>query len=181
MKRLDRLLIAAALVLAAVIAADALRGHRSSSAPAPAATTAAATLETQTWPAHSEMSLPPAPVPERVRLVPSTTAFLRNCPARSLALGVGPGPILSLSYAGGPCHVPPLRLHAVVRNAAGRIVYRGPALAHEDLSGNYAGKAEVFATLAPRALAGCRSTPLRATISGSGLRASGPIRCLGGP
>ena len=69
--------------------------------------------------------------------------------------------------------MPPLHLHAVVRDAKGRLVYDGPALAHEDLSGNFAVEAVVRAPL----LVGCRSIPLYATVTGSGLSADGPVRC----
>jgi hypothetical protein len=178
---MDRVLIGLALLLVAAVAADAMRGPGGTRTPA-ADTQPLKPLPASTVAAVSEMSdpgleAPPAPVPERVRLVPSTTAFMRNCSSRSLRLSVGPGPTISLAYDGGPCHVPPLRLRAVVRDAAGRLVYRGPALAYEDLSGNLAGRISKAAPL----LSGCRSRTLRATVAGSGLFASGSIRCRGGP
>jgi hypothetical protein len=162
MKRLDRLLIAAVLVLAAAAAADALRGRGSHGRPTAAEP-------------RSEMSRGEAPVPERIRLVPSDTAYLPACAAPALRLSVGPGPQLALRYAGPPCHVAPLHLRAIVRGAGGRVVYRGPAMAREELSGNFAGRGETHGRL----LVGCRSAQLMATVRGSGLRARGSIRCRG--
>lgn len=154
-KRLDRLLVLAAAALLIAISLDALK-HRPQRAAPPPATTA-------------EPAPPPAPVPAQVRLVPSTTAFLPRCPAADLHLALGPGPSLTLHFAGTRCHVPPLHLRAVVRDATGAVAYRGPALAHEDLSGNYAGEGVAHARL----LAPCGDV----TVSGSGLSASGTIRC----
>ena len=181
-RRLDRLIVAAALVLVAVVAIDGLRGHRSSSSssqsfPPPPRSTHVAT-RTDTNQAQVEFRASPgeAPVPALVRLIPSDTAFLPNCPTRSLTLRLVSGPALRLHFVGSRCHVPPLHLRAEVRDAKGRLVYAGPALAHEDLSGNYAGEGITRAPL----LVGCRSTPLFATITGSGLTADGPVRCGGG-
>ena len=100
---------------------------------------------------------------------PSSTAFLANCRAEELHLVVGPGKTLTLRFAGGRCHVPPLHLREVVRDAKGAVVYRGPALAIEALSGNYAISGSAKADL----LGPCGST----VVSGSGLRASGQTRC----
>jgi hypothetical protein len=116
-----------------------------------------------------------APVPEDVRLVPSSTTFLPRCPRESLSLRVGPGPELVLRFAGSRCHVPPLHLQATVRDSSKRVIYRGPALAAEELSGNFAGSGLRRARL----VIGCRTERLVATVSGSGLAASGPIRCRG--
>ncbi len=118
-------------------------------------------------------SLPPAPVPERIRLVPSSTAFLPRCRSRDLRLAVGPGPVVRLRYAGPRCHLPPLRLRAVAAAADGSILYDGPALAHEDLSGNYA----VSGRAHGRLLTGCGPEPRRVTVSGAGLHATGTVRC----
>ena len=162
--RLDRVLVAALAVLVVAVTADALR-HRHGArktTPEPTATT--------------EAALPPAPVPERVRLVPSTTAFLPRCADASIRLAVGPGPAVTLRYAGRPCHLPPLRLRAVVRAADGHVVYAGPALAYEDLSGNYAGEGAARGRL----LGGCRAGAATAAVRGSGLAASGTIRCGAG-
>jgi hypothetical protein len=153
--RLDRLLVLAAVALLIAISLDALKHHRRNAAPP--ATTA------------QEAARPPAPVPERVRLVPSTTAFLPRCPAADLHLELGPGPTLTLHFTGTRCHVPPLHLRAVVRDATGAVAYRGPAMSREYLSGNYAGEGIAHARL----LAPCGDV----TISGSGLSASGTIRC----
>jgi hypothetical protein len=176
MRRFDRVLLAAALLLVVAIAADALRGHHSSSQPSsspPPATSAATTTAPGPAPAKPRSSPAEAPVPQLVRLHPSSTAFLPNCPTGTLTLRLVPGPALQLRFAGSRCHVPPLHLHAQVRDANGRVVYAGPALAHEDLSGNYAGEAVVRAHL----VVGCRSTPSFATVTGSGLTADGPVRC----
>jgi hypothetical protein len=161
-KRLDRVLVVAAAVLIAAISWDALTGRPASGPAAPPATTAAA---------HA--APPEAPVPELVRLVPSSTAFLPRCPAGDLHLAIGLARELTLRFAGSRCHVPPLRLRLVLRRADGLVVYRGPALAHEDLSGNYAGSGLARARL----LGGCPAGHLVATVHGSGLAASGTIRC----
>ncbi|HVP74682.1 MAG TPA: hypothetical protein VMS63_01575 [Gaiellaceae bacterium] len=153
-ERLDRLLVLAAAALLIAISWDAL-AHRRPAA-RPVATPAA-------------RPPPEAPVPERIRLVPSSTAFLPTCPARDLHLSVGPGRALTLRFAGTRCHVPPLHLRAVVRDATGAVAYRGPAMAHEDLSGNYAGEGIAHARL----LAPCGDV----TVSGSGLSAGGTTRC----
>ena len=154
-QRLDRLLLLAAALLVGAIAWTGLRtsGRRSAPPPAPVA------------------ALRPASVPEDVRLVPSSTALLPHCPPSSLHLSVGTGGTLALGFAGSRCHVPPLRLRAVERDAAGTVVYDGPALAFEALSGNYA----VRGRASGRLLGPCDREPLRVVVSGSGLRASG--RC----
>jgi len=161
--RLDRLLVAALAVLVVAGAADALRHrHHGRTPPRTAVTT--------------EAALPRAPVPARIRLVPSTTAFLPRCANSSIRLSVGPGPHVSLRYAGRPCHVPPLHLRAVVRTVDAHIVYAGPALAYEDLSGNYAGEGESHGRL----LGACRAGAATAVVSGSGLSAAGSIHCRTG-
>ena len=151
-KRADRVLVAAALALAVAVGWDAL-AHRTHAVPA--------------------AQPPPAAVPQLVRLVPSSTAFLPNCPSRDLRLALGPGAQVTLHFSGTRCHVPPLHLTAVLRGGDGRVVYRGPALAAEDLSGNFAGTG-----VRQAGLIGCRgSAPLHAAVAGSGLAASGTIRC----
>ena len=150
-KRIDLLLVAALVVVVAAVAGDALR-HRHHAAPTAAPSVAPSAR---------------APVPERVRLVPSTTAFLPRCAASAIRLTVGPGALLTLRYAGRPCHVPPLHLRAVVRASDGAVAYRGPALSYESLSGNYAGEGTAHGRLL-----GC---PGAATVTGQGLSASG--RC----
>jgi hypothetical protein len=72
--------------------------------------------------------------------------------------------------------VPPLHLRAIVRTPDGHTVYAGPALAYEDLSGNYAGEGESHGRL----LGACRAGAATAVVSGSGLSASGAIRCRTG-
>jgi len=161
--RLDRVLVAALAVLVVAGTADALRHRHRGREPAPPVTT-------------TEAALPRAPVPERVRLVPSTTAFLPRCANASIRLAVGPRPVVTLRYAGRPCHVPPLHLRAVVRTADGRVVYAGRALAYEDLSGNYAGEG----VSRGRLLGACSAGAATAEVSGSGLSASGSIRCRTG-
>jgi hypothetical protein len=159
-KRLDLLLVVAAASLLVAISWDALT-RRPQARPA-------VTAARPARPAPQE-----APVPELVRLLPSSTAFLPQCPARDLRLSVGPAPVLTLRFAGSRCHVPPLHLRAVLRRDDGTIVYRGPALAHEELSGNYAGSGVSRARL----LGGCPAGGLLATVTGSGLGASGAVRC----
>jgi hypothetical protein len=159
-KRLDLLLVVAAAALLAAISWDALARRPQARPAAPPASRARPALQE-------------APVPELVRLLPSSTAFLPRCPARDLRLSVGPAPVLTLRFAGSRCHVPPLHLRAVLRRDDGTIVYRGPALAHEALSGNYAGSGVSRARL----LGGCRANRLRVTVTGSGLEATGGVRC----
>jgi hypothetical protein len=191
-RRLDRVLVAAALLLVAAVAVDALRGRGGDRGPLQAQQAAppapATTLERRTpgpapfsgrqaqWSGSvAKASVAEAPVPEAVRLVPSSTTFLPRCPRESLSLGVGPGPQLVLRFAGPRCHLPPLRLQATIRDSDEHIIYRGPALAAEELSGNFAGSGVRRARL----VIGCRTERLVATVTGSGLDASGPIRCRG--
>ena len=165
--RLDRLLVAALAVLVVAGAADALRHRHHARTPAPPAVTTAA-------------ALPRAPVPVRVRLVPSTTAFLPRCANSSIRLTVGPGPVVTLRYAGRPCHVPPLHLRAVVRDG-GRACRRTPAPRSRTriCPGNYAGEGVAHGRL----LGACRAGAATAAVSGSGLSASGvdplPDRLVG--
>jgi len=149
-KRLEKFLVVAAAALLVAIFFDAEKpfGGGGSGSPAP---------------------VPAATVPQLVRLVPSSTAFLALCPPSALHLAVGPGRTLSLRFAGGRCHVPPLHLREVVRNAKGEVVYRGPALASEELSGNYA----ISGTAQADLLGPCGSV----LVSGSGLRATGAVPC----
>ena len=162
--RIDRLLVAGLALLVIAAGADALR-HRIGSSHAPSPT-----------PARAADSLPRASVPERVRLVPSTTAFLPRCENAAIRLTVGPGPEVTLRYTGRPCHVPPLHLRSVVRTRDGQVAYAGPALAYEDLSGNYADGDIAHGRL----LGACEPGAATATVSGSGLSAAGAIRCRTG-
>lgn len=147
-KRLDTFLVLAAAALLVAIFFDTAR--RSS-------------------PSEGSASEPPAAtVPQLVRLVPSSTAFLANCPAQDIHLNIE-SRTLTLVFAGGRCHVPPLHLREVVRDAKEAVVYRGPALASEALSGNYAISGSAQAEL----LGPCGSV----VVSGSGLRATGQTRC----
>ena len=155
--RLDGLLVAAALVLAGAIAWTSLGGgSHPASSPAPVAA-----------------PLPPAPVPELVRLHSSSTSFLPLCPRRDLHLKLAPGGTLVLRFAGGRCHLPALHLRTVERAATGRVVYRGPALRVESLSGNFA----VRGTRRAELLGPCADGPLAVAVRGSGLHAAGTVRC----
>jgi hypothetical protein len=156
----DRLVVGAAIGLAGAIAADALHHRRDAAAPrAPVVRRAAEPVA--------------APVPASIRLVPSSTAFLRRCAALRTTLSLAPGPRLVLRYDGPPCHLPPLHLHARERSSGGALSYEGPALTGEPLAGNYARDSVVEAPLsAPAAVCGAS-----ATISGGGLRATGRVRC----
>lgn len=149
-QRLDRLLVLGAAALVAAIAWTGLHGG---AGPPPVTPRAAA--------------LPPAPVPELVQLHPSSTAYLPQCPAADLQLALAPGGTLVLRFAGGRCHVPPLHLRTVERDAAGRVVYRGPALRYESLSGNFSGSGVRRARLV------CAHDAATARVTGSGLDASG--------
>ena len=148
--RLDKFLVIAAAALLIAAAFDALQRQGSD-------------------PGRGQTPVSAATVPQLVRLVPSSTAFLANCPAQDIHLSVGAGRTLTLVFAGGRCHVPPLHLREVVRDAKGAVVYRGPALANEALSGNYAISGSAEAEL----LGPCGSV----LVSGSGLRASGTVPC----
>ena len=90
-----------------------------------------------------------------------------------MSLSLSPGPRLVLRYDGPPCHLPPLRLHAVIRSTGGAALYDGPAPVQEPLAGNYAhgSRAEARLVLPPEACGG------RATITGGGLAAAGRVRC----
>jgi hypothetical protein len=157
----DRLVVAAAIVLAVAVGADALRkGHHHS---APRATPQ---LRQPAGPVA-------APVPATIRLVPSSTAFLQRCAPADTSLALAAGPRLVLLYDGPPCHLPPLRLHAVVRSTGGAVLYDGPAGVVQPLAGNYARESRTDARLVlPPAACGAR-----VSISGGGLRATGRVRC----
>jgi len=118
---------------------------------------------------RSQAPVTAAPVPRLVRLVPSSTAYLALCPTHALRLTVDANRTLTLHFTGGRCHVPPLHLREVVRDNESTVIYRGPALAHEDLSGNYAISGVARAQL----LGPCGYV----LVSGSGLRATGSSRC----
>jgi hypothetical protein len=167
----DRLVVGAAIVLVVAVGADAVRHHRSGrGAPATAPlvrTTTAAQLQ-------SEMGgLPAARVPLQVRLVPSSTAFLRRCGASRASLALLAGPRLVLRYSGPPCHLPPLGLRAVLRWHDGKLLYDGAATAPDALAGNYADGSRGEAPL----LGAASICGARATISGGGLATAGTVRC----
>ncbi|HET7566690.1 MAG TPA: hypothetical protein VFJ91_01750 [Gaiellaceae bacterium] len=154
-QRLDRLLVLALAALVAVVAWTGLRGGGGSQ-PAPP-------------PARAAAARPPAPVPRLVQLHPSSTSYLPRCPVGDLQLALARGGTLVLRFAGGRCHLPPLHLRVVERDAAGRVVYRGPALRYEALSGNFAGSGVRRARLVRAAGAAT------AVVAGSGLSASGRL------
>ena len=162
-KHLDRLLVVAAAALLVAISWDALARRPGTHVPPPA------TIIVR----PAQAAPREAAVPQLVRLLPSSTAYLPLCPARDLHLVVGPGPLLTLRFAGRRCHVPPLHLRAELRRLDGTLAYRGPALAHEELSGNYAGSGVARGRL----LGGCLAARLLARVHGSGLAARGVIRC----
>ncbi|MDE3026373.1 MAG: hypothetical protein KGI93_12480, partial [Acidobacteriota bacterium] len=99
--RLDRLLVVGAAVVLVALGWTTLAGR-----PHPAPPVAATPL-------------PAAPVPVDVQLVPSTAALLPHCPPADLHLSLAGG-YLVLRFAGRRCHVPPLRLRAMERDARGR-------------------------------------------------------------
>jgi hypothetical protein len=155
----DRLAVAAAIALVGAVAADALR-HRHRAAPPTAAAPAAKPLLA-------------APVPARIRLVPSSTAFLPRCAPARTSLALAAGPRLVLRYEGPPCHLPPLRLRAVVRSGGGGVLYRGRAVAADALAGNYAADSHADAPL----LGAAARCGARVAIAGGGLDVRGRIRC----
>ncbi len=159
----DRLVAGAAFVVVAAVAVDAVRGHRSAApppSPPPPTTTTAAQVRV-------------APVPVRIRLVPSSTAFMRACVPARARLALAPGPRLVLRYEGPPCHLAPLALRAVVRWHDAKRLYDGPATARDALAGNYADGLTADARLVgPASVCGGH-----AVISGAGLVADGTIVC----
>jgi hypothetical protein len=165
-KWVDRLLVAAAAVLVAVVALDSLRG-RSEHRAGPRRPAAAAELVA-------------AAPPVRVSLRGSPeTAFLPPCPVRRLSLAVVRGPALLLRYRGGPCQLRLPRLQATVRDRAGRLLYRGPALRRHALAGNLGNGAVRSAPLVPGLLHCDVQAPLAIEVRGAGLAAHGVTRCRG--
>jgi hypothetical protein len=163
----DRLLVAAAAVLVAVVAADALRG-RGDQRPEPRRASPVAQLAA-------------AAPPERVSLRGSPeTAFLPRCPVRRLSLTVIRGPAVVLRYRGPfPCQLRLPQLEATVRERTGNLLYRGPALRPHALSGNLGNGAERSAPLMPGLLHCDVQAPIRLEVRGGGLAAHGVTRCRG--
>jgi hypothetical protein len=160
--------LAAAAVLVAAVAVDALRGHGHRRSE-PRRPVAAARLAA-------------AAPPERVSLRGSPeTAFLPRCPARRLSLTVARGPALVLRYRGFPCQLRLPRLEATVRDSGGKLVYRGPALRRNALAGNLGNGAERSAPLVPGLLHCDVQAPLVVEVRGAGLAARGVTRCRGTP
>ena len=170
MRRLaDRLIVVALLVLGVVAAVDAVtsRHRHDRAAPTPRATVRAVRLPAA------------APTPYvRLRGSPETM-FLPACDVRRLRLSLSSAPELVLRYSGGRCHVAPLRLHALVLDRAGTILYRGRALAGEPFSRNLAGPTRLEAPLLPRLLRCGSREPLVVLVTGSGLGTRGAVHCRG--
>jgi len=153
--------LAAVAAVALAAALDALRPR--SSEPGPSA------------------GLPPAAAPKRVALRGSPeTAFLPSCDPARLALAIEAGPTLALRYAGGRCQLAGLDLVAVVRDAAGAVVYRGPATERHAFARNLAGRQKVEAPLLQRALRCGPPALFAVVVRGGGLAARGTIRCREG-
>jgi hypothetical protein len=165
----DRLLVIAAAALVAVVAVDALRGRSERRA------------EPRRPAASAQLAAAAAP-PERVSLRGSPeTAFLPRCPARRLSLAVARGPALVLRYRGGPCQLRLPPLQATVRDPAGKLLYRGPALRRRALGGNLGNGAERSAPLVPGLLHCDVQAPVAVEVRGGGLAARGVTRCRGTP
>jgi hypothetical protein len=157
-RRLDRAIVAAVVLVLAAGAFDTLLGKHGARRPA-------------------EPALPAAAVPERVALRGSPeTAFLRTCPDSRLRLSLVAGPRVRLLYAGGRCHLPSLRLVAIVRRGRA-VVYRGPAVEEGALAGNLAGRAELLAPLLPGLLRCESREPLTVEVRARSLSASGEVTC----
>ena len=125
---------------------------------------------------------PLASAPVRVSLHSSPeTTFLPDCRRGRSRLSVDRrGRRLVFRYAGEPCHLPPLRFVATVRDAGGALLYRGPALGRGGLrSANLAGPSSVSAPLLPGVLHCDVQAPVDVVVRGRGLEASGRMRCRG--
>ena len=166
----DRLLVAAAAVLVAVVALDAVRGRLERRAD-------------EQRRASTVAQLAAAAPPERVSLRGSPeTAFLPRCPVRRLSLALVRGPAVVLRYRGAfPCQLRLPQLEATVRDRTGTLLYRGPALRPHALSGNLGNGAERSAPLVPGLLHCDVQTSLDVEVRGAGLAARGVTRCRGTP
>jgi hypothetical protein len=174
-RAVDVVLLGLVGALVTIASVDAVRSHRHAPRPhvegAPVAAAVARTLA-------------PAAAPRRVSLHSSPDmAFLATCRRPGMALWIEPrGPQLVLARSGPPCHLPRLALEATVRNQAGRLLYRGPALRAGELGGvNLAGNQAVSAPLLPGVLRCDVQGPVRIVVRGSGLVAGGAIHCRGSP
>ena len=169
----DALLFAGVAALVVVAALDSVRAHR------PAHHAQARDRSSVT----RALAAPPAAAPPLVALRGSPeTAFLPDCRRGGgvrLSIEAG-GPRLVLRRSGGRCHLPPLHFEATVRNRAGTLLYRGPALAREGLGGaNLAGPATLSAPLLPGLLRCDVQAPVWIVVRGAGLSTAGAIRCRG--
>jgi hypothetical protein len=180
----NRVAVAAVVLLVVVVAADALRGHvGGGSGPAAASTPVAISktppLRIAARPSASGdwvVAQRIAPAAIALRGSPETM-FLASCAPRDLHLRIRAWRALALTYDGPPCHVPPLELRAVVRDRSGAVLYRGAALAGDPLSQSFAGSGRALAPLRPALIACRHREPVVLQVAGSGLAATGLVRC----
>jgi hypothetical protein len=172
---LDRLLIAAALGIVALIAASALAPH----------------FRHTTREAVGEPSLrlgrPLKPDPTSISIVvgqsdialhasPETT-FLRMCRFDRLDLAVRRGPRLQLHYDGPPCHLPELDIDAAVADVRGEYTHRVEALPPHPFPPNLAGDQTLSTHLLPGLLRCWSGPPLGLRVNLRGTAITGTIRC----
>jgi hypothetical protein len=172
---LDRLLIAAALGIGALVVASALAPHlRSSSRPESAFTTPI------TFPADTtggrSISIVVGQSDIALHASPETT-FLPLCRFERLNIGVRPGPKLVVRYDGPPCHLPELDLHAAVRDVRGDYVQRVDALPPDPFPPNLAGRETLSTRLLPGLMRCWSGRPLGLRVNLRGTAISGTIRC----
>jgi hypothetical protein len=172
---LDRLLIAAALGIVALVVASALAPHfrhtarEAAAEPASVGTTALKPDPTSISivVGHSDIALHASP----------ETTFLRLCRFERLDFGVRPGPKLVLRYDGPPCHLPELDLTAAVRDVHGDFVHRVQALPPQPFPPNLGGRQTLSTPLLPGLLRCWPGRPLGLRVNLRGTAISGTIRC----
>jgi hypothetical protein len=174
---LDRLLIAAALGIVALVAASALAPHfRHTDREAAAERAAATTFTTAPKPDPTSISIVVGHSDIALHASPETT-FLRLCRFDRLDIGVRPGPRLVLRYDGPPCHLPELDLMAAVRDVRGDYVHRVEALPPQAFPPNLAGRQTLSTPLLPGLLRCWSGRPLGLRVNLRGTAISGTIRC----
>ena len=168
---LDRVLVAAAVLLVAGVAVDSLasRGHRAPALrAAPTTTSAPEPFITQNLSIEAL-----APQQSRSR----ETRFRMLCAFSRLTFDVRPGPVAHLDYLGPPCRLPRFAIQAAVRDPEGHFVRRVPALVPGTFVARLGGDSSLEAPLAPGLLR-CRSgRPPDLGPADGGKLVRGTIRC----
>jgi hypothetical protein len=176
----DRLLIAAALGIVALVAASALASHfRSTTRVEAIATTPhPPPLGAEARSDPTSISIVVGQSDIALHASPETT-FLRLCRFDRLDIGVRPGPRLVLGYDGPPCHLPELDIQAAVRDVHGRYVRVVDALPPHPFPPNLAGHQTLSTPLLPGLLRCWSGRPLGLRVNLRGTAISGTIRCRG--